>query len=60
MKNWRIETNGYGVYYRHAASPAAAKQRVVYALFGRGYAGYEHDYWTVREADATAARKRGR
>ena len=49
MKNWRIETFGYGTYYRHAKSAAAARQRVVFAVFGRDYTGYEHEYWIVRE-----------
>lgn len=49
MKKWQIETHDYGTFYRWAKSAAAAKQRVVYALFGRGYTGYEHDFWTVRE-----------
>ena len=49
MKKYRIDTYGYGVYFRYAKSPAAARQRVVYAIFGRGYEGYEHEYWTVSE-----------
>ena len=49
MKNWKITTYGYGVFYRHAKTAAAAKMRVVYSLFGSGYNGYEHDYWTVEE-----------
>ena len=49
MKNWRIITYGYGVFYRHAKTAAAARQRVVFALFGRGYTGYEHDFWKVEE-----------
>ena len=49
MKNWRIETSGYGTFYRHAKTAAAARQRVAYVVFGRGYTGYEHEYWTVKE-----------
>jgi hypothetical protein len=49
MKNWRIETYGYGVFYRHAKTAAAARQRIVYLIYGRGYDGYEHEYWEVTE-----------
>lgn len=46
-RKFRIDTHGYGVHYRWAASAAAARQRVAYAIFGRGYDGWEHEYWTV-------------
>lgn len=49
MKNWKVTAWGYGVFFRHARTAAAARQRVVYALFGRGYEGYEHEYWTIEE-----------
>lgn len=49
MKKWKITTFDYGVFFRRAKNAAAAKQRIVFALFGRGYNGYEHDYWTVEE-----------
>ena len=49
MKKWRIKTVGYGVFFRYAKSAAAARQRVVFALFGPGYEGWEHEYWTVEE-----------
>jgi len=49
MKNWKITTHGYGVFYRHARTAAAALQRIVFAIFGRGYDGWEHEYWTVEE-----------
>ena len=48
-KKWKITAWGYGVFYRHARTAAAARQRIVYALFGRGYEGYEHEYWTIEE-----------
>ena len=52
MKNWRIDTYDYGTFYRRAKSAAAAVQRVVYAIFGRGYTGWAHDFWSVREVPA--------
>lgn len=52
MKKYRIETYGRGVFYRWATSAAAAVQRVVFAVFGRGYEGWEHEYWDVREVTA--------
>lgn len=48
MKNYKITTN-YGVFYRHARTPQAARQRVAFAIFGKCYEGYEHEYWTVEE-----------
>ena len=52
MKNYKITTN-YGVFYRHARTPQAARQRVVFTIFGRGYEGYEHEYWIVEEVKVT-------
>ena len=49
MKKYRIDTYGYGVFFRYAKTAAAARQRVVYAIFGKGYDGYEHEYWQVTE-----------
>ena len=49
MKNWKITTYGYGVFYRHAKTAAAARQRIAFAIFGKGYEGYEHESWTVEE-----------
>lgn len=48
-KRFRVDTHGFGVRYRWATSAAAARQRVVFAIFGRRYEGYEHEYWTVKE-----------
>lgn len=58
MKNFKIDTFSYGVFYRHARNAAAARQRVVYELFGRGYTGYEHEYWTVTEVPPPAETER--
>lgn len=49
MKKYKIETYGYGVFYRWARSAMAARSRVVFAVFGRGYEGWEHEYWKVTE-----------
>ena len=49
MKKFKIVTHGYGVFYRYAKTAKAALNRVVYAIFGRGYDGWEHEYWTVEE-----------
>ena len=49
MKKYKIETYTYGTFFRYARNPVAAKMRIVYAVFGRGYDGWEHDYWQVEE-----------
>lgn len=49
MKKYRIDTFSRGIWYRYAKTAAAARQRVVYAIFGKGYEGWEHEYWTVEE-----------
>lgn len=49
MKKYKINTFGYGIFYRHARTPQAARQRIVFAIFGRGYEGYEHEYWIIEE-----------
>jgi hypothetical protein len=49
LKKWKIDTYDWGVFYRYAKNAVAAKNRVVYAIFGRGYTGWAHDYWTVTE-----------
>lgn len=55
MHKYRINTYDYGVFYRYARNATAAKNRVVYAIFGRGYEGWAHDFWEVTEvADETA------
>lgn len=48
-RRFKIDTHGWGVFYRWAKSSKAALMRVVYAVFGRGYDGWEHEYWTVTE-----------
>ena len=49
-KKHRINTYGWGVFYRWAKSAAiAARNRVAYAVFGPGYEGWEHEYWEVEE-----------
>ena len=47
MHLYKVETYDYGTFYRHAKSAAAARQRICFAVFGRGYDGYEHEYWDV-------------
>ena len=49
---YKIETYGHGTFYRYATSAAAARQRLAFALFGRCYDGYEHEYWKVEEVPA--------
>ena len=49
MRKWKINTYDYGIFYRWAKTAAAARQRIVFAIFGKGYDGYEHEYWTVEE-----------
>ena len=46
---YKIETYDYGVFYRYATNAAAAKSRIVYEIFGKGYEGWAHDFWTVTE-----------
>ena len=48
-RKFEIDTHDYGVFYRWATSAGVAKFRVVYAIYGRGYEGWAHDYWTVRD-----------
>ena len=52
MKKYRIETYGHGVFYRYAKSATAALHRVVFAVFGKGYERWEHDFWKVEEVMA--------
>lgn len=47
MNLYAIVTHGYGIFYRRAKTPAAARQRVCYAIFGPGYDGWEHEYWNI-------------
>ena len=51
-KKYRINTYGWGVFYRWAKSAIAARNRVAYAVFGPGYEGWEHEYWEVEEVTA--------
>lgn len=53
---YKIETYDYGTFYRYATNVAAAKSRIVYEIFGRGYEGWAHDYWTVTEVVRVAAK----
>ena len=46
---FKIEAYGWGIFYRYAKTAAAARQRMVYAIFGKGYDGWEHEYWTITE-----------
>ena len=48
-RKFRVDTHDYGVHYRWATSAAAARQRVVYEIFGPGYEGWDHEYWKVEE-----------
>lgn len=48
-KKFKIDTFGHGVFYRWATSAHAAVHRVVYAVFGPGYEGWDHEYWDVEE-----------
>lgn len=48
-RKFMVDTHGWGVFYRYAKSAQAAVHRVVYAVFGPGYEGWEHEYWTVTE-----------
>ena len=48
-RKYRVDTHDYGVHYRWATSAAAARQRVVFAIFGPGYDGWDHEYWIVTE-----------
>lgn len=49
MSKYMVETYNRGRHYVWAKSPQAARSRIVYRIFGRGYEGWEHDYWTVTE-----------
>ena len=51
-KLYKINTFDYGVFYRWAKSAPAARQRIVYEIFGRGYDGYDHEFWEVTEEPA--------
>lgn len=51
-RRYRVETYGHGVFYRWATTASAALHRVVYAVFGPGYEGWEHEYWTVEEVES--------
>ena len=51
---FKVDTNSYGAFFRYATNAVAAKSRVVFDIFGRGYEGWEHDYWTVTEASPRA------
>lgn len=51
-KLYKINTFDYGVFYRWAKSAPAARQRIVYEIFGRGYDGYDHEFWEVTEETA--------
>jgi hypothetical protein len=48
-KLYKINTFDYGIKYRYAKSAAAARQRVVFDIFGKGYDGYDHEFWEVTE-----------
>lgn len=48
-KLYKINTFDYGVFYRWAKSAPAARQRIVYEIFGKGYDGYDHEYWEITE-----------
>lgn len=48
-KLYKINTFDYGVFYRWAKSAPAARQRIVYEIFGKEYDGYDHEFWEVTE-----------
>lgn len=48
-KLYKIETYDYGTFFRYATNAVAAKSRIVYEIFGKGYEGWAHDFWTVTE-----------
>lgn len=52
MSKYMVDTYSYGRHYVWAKSPCAAKSRIVFRVFGRGYDGYEHDYWSVTKVEA--------
>lgn len=52
-RKYVVNTHGMGVFFRWATSAKAARQRVVDMVFGRGYDGWDHEYWTVTEVTQT-------
>ena len=49
-RKYRINADGYGVFYRCATSAGAALRRVYLAIFGTAYdVPWQADYWTVEE-----------
>lgn len=52
-KLFKVVAHGRGVFYRYATNAVAAKNRIVFQEFGRGYTGWEHDYWDVTEVEKT-------
>ena len=56
---YKIETYDYGTFYRYATNVAAAKSRIVYEIFGKGYEGWAHDFWTVTEVEHPQGRAEG-
>lgn len=52
MSKYEVDTYDYGKQYVWAKTPQAAVSRIVYRIFGRGYTGYDHEYWTVTLKDS--------
>lgn len=48
MKKYKIYTD-FGIFYRMASNKQAALQRIVYAIYGKNYKGFRHEYWIVEE-----------
>ena len=48
MKKYKIYTD-YGIFYRMAKTKESALQRIVYAIFGKNYKGFRHEFWIVKE-----------
>ena len=56
-KLYKINTFDYGVKYRYASNAVAAKNRVVFEIFGKGYTGWDHDHWQVVEIDPSTKKE---